>query len=430
MVIALTLPVRDSILAIYNPAQATGAHLSSTLLMAATGVYLLAGLYALLVLNYRRLDDPNERRRVKIVVVGAVTGLLPGLVVVAVSRLRPDADVSASIFASRITSLGTISLLLFPASLTYAILRHRLFDISVMIRQGVRYAVARGVLVSMVPALGVLLVADVLMRDHQPLVAILVTRASIYTVIAGLALVAHSRRQQWLRSLDRRFFREQYNAQELLRQVAEDIRQVGDFERVAPRVVAHIEAALHPECVALLVRTPSDVRYGLLVATPAGLAPPPLRIDSKVIALLRVIGKPIDVSGTARWLGQQLPGEELNLLRQGHVELLVPIVSDSGHTESVLTLGVKRSEEPYTQEDRDLLAIIAVNLTLLLERPGRVASQGHTTCQECPQCGAYSLQSHCRAYWRCATVWTGKSVAVGLERCMRRSTPRSIGAWR
>src|SRR4029077_6630958 len=117
-----------------------------------------------LVLNYRRLDDVNERRRAKVVVVGAVAGLLPGLVMVAAYRLRPDADVSASIFTSRITSLGTMSLLLFPASFAYAILRHRLFDISVMIRQGVRYAVARGALVSVVPALGVLLVADVLMR--------------------------------------------------------------------------------------------------------------------------------------------------------------------------------------------------------------------------------------------------------------------------
>jgi hypothetical protein len=81
---------------------------------------------------------------VKVLVIGAVGGLLPGLLVVATYRLRSHANFSLSIFASRATSFGTLTIMLFPASFAYAILRHRLFDIRMMIRQGVRYAVARG----------------------------------------------------------------------------------------------------------------------------------------------------------------------------------------------------------------------------------------------------------------------------------------------
>ena len=176
MGVALVLPMRDALRLIYRPAQATASPLQGPLLIGATVAYLLAGLTAL-VLNYRRLDEVNERRRVKVVVMGAVGGLLPGLLVVASYRLRSHANLSESIFASRTTSIGTMSLLLFPVSFAYAILRHRLFDISVMIRQGVRYAVARGVLVSVVPALALLLVIDVLMRGNQPLAITLQTRA-------------------------------------------------------------------------------------------------------------------------------------------------------------------------------------------------------------------------------------------------------------
>jgi serine/threonine protein kinase len=103
--------------------------------------------------------------------------------------------------------------------------------------------------------------------------------------------------------------------------------------------------------------------------------------------LLRLLGKPIEVSETGQWLAQQLPSEELDLLREGRIELIVPIVTDPEHTESVLTLGVKRSEEPYTQEDRDLLVIIAANLALL-ERAARPARHVHPMCEECPPCGA------------------------------------------
>ena len=145
------------------------------------------------------------------------------------------------------------------------------------------------------------------------------------------------------------------------RRVAEDIRQVGDFERVAPRVVAQIEAALHPEFVALLVRDAERVLYRSLVAAPAGLAPPPLRVDSKLVALLRVLRQ-----SRSRWRADRrvarhgsCPSEELEVLRQRRIDLLVPIVTNPERAESVLTLGVKRSEEPYTQEDSDLLAMIA-----------------------------------------------------------------------
>ena len=76
--------------------------------MAATAAYTVAGLSAL-VLNYRRLTDLNERRRVKVLVIGAVGGLLPGLLVVASYRLRSHANLAQSIFASRATSFGTLT---------------------------------------------------------------------------------------------------------------------------------------------------------------------------------------------------------------------------------------------------------------------------------------------------------------------------------
>src|SRR5205823_1447039 len=142
-VLALVQPVQYAVRRVYAPQSASAGVVQGRLLTAVTVAYTLAGISALF-LNYRKLSDVNERRRVKVLVIGAV-GLAPGLILVASYLLRSQVDYSQSIFASRGTALGTLSLLLFPAAFAYAILRHRLLDVSVMIRQGVRYALARHV---------------------------------------------------------------------------------------------------------------------------------------------------------------------------------------------------------------------------------------------------------------------------------------------
>jgi hypothetical protein len=108
--------------------------------------------------------------------------------------------------------------------LAYAILRHRVLDIQVIIRQGLQYAFARGAVLAVVPALGILLVFDLALNSHEPLALILRARGWVYATLGGLALVAYWRRKPWLEALDRRFFRQRYNAQRLLRDVVGEIR--------------------------------------------------------------------------------------------------------------------------------------------------------------------------------------------------------------
>jgi hypothetical protein len=79
-----------------------------------------------------------------------------------------------------------------------------------------------------------------------------------------------------MEKLDRRFFREQYSSQRLLASVLEEIREARSFERVAPRVVSLIEAALHPEFVSVMVRKPSEAQFRLLSSSPSGQTTPPL----------------------------------------------------------------------------------------------------------------------------------------------------------
>jgi eukaryotic-like serine/threonine-protein kinase len=351
------------------------------------GCYVLGGLIVL-VMNYRRLKDINERRRVRILVVGSVVGWVAAgtflaFVVTGAGR------VAAAFFG---TPLAFMTLLLFPAfplSFAYAILRHRIFDLGVIVRRGLQYTLARGVLLTAVPVLGLALLTDLLLHGQQPLLEILRARGWIYVVLGGLAAMAYVKRQSWLEALDRRFFRERYDAQRLLREVVEEIREARTFERVAPRVVAPIEAALHPEFAGLLVHETGEANYRSLAMAPAEHALPVLPAESKLMSLVRLLGKPLEMPQTgSSWIGKQLPHEETEFLRRARIELLVPVATAADDTEAMLVLGAKRSEEPYSREDQDLLIAIASSLALLLEKPSGTPAARTDIFEECPQCGS------------------------------------------
>jgi hypothetical protein len=343
--------------------------------------YVPAALF-LLGYQYRRVEDVNERRRLRILFAGL---LLCGLGFFTMVFLQQILSVSVSDAV-----YGCLYILYFsgPVALAYAVLRHRVFDVGVILRQGLQYALARRLLLSAVPVLCALFLADLLLHGNQPMLGVLRARGWVYAVLAVLAVIAYTRRQHWLDALDRRFFREQYDARRLLREVVEEVHLAKTFDQEAPLAVARIEAALHPEFAALLVREPDEVSYRTLAASPAGKNPPPLHKNSKLLALMRLLGKPLEVPQTeSGWLQQQLPHEETEFLRQARIDLLVPVPTIAQSTEAILVLGSKRSEEPYSSEDHDLLVTIAASLATLLEKPPAFAAPRTDVFEECPQCG-------------------------------------------
>ena len=380
---------------VYSPAQAY-AHgpplWSNNVQIAMLGLYGLAALVALAV-NYVRLKDANERRRLRLLMIGGAAGVLPALFRLVLWGIFPKSPVSAYLMSDPFADVMiAVVFSLFPICFAYSILRHRLLDIRVIIRRGLQYTLARGTLLMFLPALAILLALDLSLNRRQTIAAVFRARGWVYAVLGGLALFAYKRRKAWMEKLDKRFFREQYNSQRILASVLEDIREAKSFERVAPRVVSRIEAALHPEFVSVMVRRPTELQYHLVSSAPSGQTTPPLAADSKLVALARVLGKPLEVlMADTAWLEGRLPPEEIDFARGARIDLFVPIGGPSGSAEAVLALGIKRSEEPYTREDQELLESIAASLGLLFEQwappPPDAATVLTEAFEVCPICG-------------------------------------------
>ncbi len=385
MAVAIGLYAPSQVALVYAPETATPPGWRAALLIAVNAGYIVAGLVALFR-TYFRLTDVNEKRRTRLLAVGSAIAWAGGVVTtVHYSFFRSDP--MQPLFASKTAVAGTLAFTVFPVSIAYAILKHRLFDLRVMMRLGARYALARGAFVSLVPALIALLALDLVRLGDRPLLQVLRARAVTYGIVAGIVVALYGSRRRVLEAIDRRFFRERYDGRALLGQLAEDIRATGHFHRAAPRVVSQIEAALHPQFAALLIRSPGEPEYTIASAAPAGhdLEVPPA--SSTLMRLVRALNQTVDVSEShATWLRQRLPDGEQRLVRDARIDLIVPIVLSETQTEALLVLGTKRSEEPYSGEDRDLLRTVAANLALLIERQA-VPTPSADASEECPTCG-------------------------------------------
>jgi tRNA A-37 threonylcarbamoyl transferase component Bud32 len=370
-------------IAFFAPDRSVGAfpHWQGAFLQLDAMITFLAPMLILAV-NYFRLRDVNERRRIRLVVVGLLLFFGDLIAAGVLSLSQKTLWLSTAAFSPLVFGLVQVP---FTICVAYAVLKQRLFQVSFIVRQSLQYAVARGALLIPIPVLAGILIFDLIVHKDQPLGVLLSAHGWAYALMVVAGIVAHKKQKQWMELLDRHFYREHYNAQHLLRQTVDEIRASSNLAEVAPKAVARVEQALHPEFVAILMREATEPLYRCIASAPPEIYPRGLSAESKLMSAFRLFAKPLQISlAESGWLKQQLPSEDTNFLRDAHVDLMVPIAIAPHSREALMVLGPKKSEEPYSSEDQELLSGIGSALALLLERPGTSALGGF---EECPRCG-------------------------------------------
>lgn len=436
---AVASPMYHAMHLVYRGTELRSVGPRSLLLLGVATVTLVAAV-ALIIVHYRRTTDLNERRQLGAVVLGIAFSVAPGFAAVVYFWLLGHTNQAQSIFASPGMAVAALGLLGAPLSIAYAVLRHRLFDFSFIVRIGLQYALARGFVKSLVPALAIFMLVDTLLQGDQTVNEVVKRRALLYLTLTALSFVVFAYRRRWLRAIDRRFFRERIHAEEVLRDVAEQVGRAGSLDQVASVVVAKIEEVMHPEFAALLVRDPSQRVFRTITAAPSASAPPDLPEDSKLVALARVVEKPLDTSedGNDSVL-RQISAADLQFVRRARIDIFIPVITHDDQLHAILVLGTKRSEEPFAREEHAVLVTIAKNLALLVERSA--PRRATPTLEECPECGACfdggtgTCGSHnqklvFRGLPRTlggGTASTGDSPPAAWVRSTRRATWRSSG---
>jgi sigma-B regulation protein RsbU (phosphoserine phosphatase) len=296
------------------------------------------------VLTYRS-SRVTSRRKLRVIMVGTLAGFLPSLLVILASLIF-DLYALPLWLARALFFWVVLSLLLVPIAFAYAIVRHQVIPIRLMIRRGVRYLlVSRGFYLVEAAAV-VAAIAFVLSGARAEALDrmggradILATGSAAVTVFAALQLL----NRRVVPAIDRRFLRQAYDAasiQELIGEAARRLPSVDDFLVL---VAGQIETALHPETLAVFLRDPATGHYSCAFPPLEGLA---------------------EISARAPLIQHFEGVAESRKTEEGG--LLLPIVAQSDVI-GVLALGPRRGDLPYSREDRQLLQAVAWQLAFAVE---------------------------------------------------------------
>jgi hypothetical protein len=149
--------------------------------------------------------------------------------------------------------LWIVAVMLIPTAVGVAILRYKLWDIDVIIRRTLIYSVLSAVL-----ALAYFGSILVLQNIFQALTG--ESRNALVTVLSTLLIAAlfgpvRSRVQQ---AIDRRFYRQKYDAARTLAAFGAQARDVVELEQLSAQLVAAVDDTLQPAHVRLWMRKAND----------------------------------------------------------------------------------------------------------------------------------------------------------------------------
>lgn len=265
-------------------------------------------------------------------------------------------------------------LLIFYALMTYAIVRWRLMDISIVVKNTLIYASLYSILVGLFVVV-VVFFGQLLFYGPQAL-----DRRVLWMCVVALSIVTALVRplDTWLRRLtDRLLFQKKYEWQKTLKEASKGMTQVTSVEKLL-RLMAHFMGMrLRVTNVGILQR--SSDRYTLQVSRGRDKRPVGLTVtrDNPLVAWLEEKKEVLTVDEVRGWLRSERLFPHRTVIRKTLEEILhemdllgaqvcVPAFSKS-QMMGLLVLGEKLSGDPFTQEDLDVLSTLASEGAIALE---------------------------------------------------------------
>ena len=327
------------------------------------GTMMLLASLVILVVRLVRAHDPNRRRRLQLLFLSMLPGSGAFIVGFAISLLQLGHlwRAGAALLQVPATMLGS-------GIFTYAVVRHRMFNIRVLVRRSIQYALAKGTLLALMTLPVVGLATFLYLHRDDSLAVLLTGTPAIYVVLLLPLLLVIRYRKRLLEALDRRFFREQYDARRVLLHVVSIIRNGSDMLALSRAALDEIDRALHPKHISLWQVDPdvAALHRGFWRGEEERDAEP-LNASGTLATLLSGDEDPLDVYGRAtRAVLGRLPEAEREWLHATGAHLLVPLLIEQRMV-GLLVLGERKSEEPYSGEDRELLRTLGAQLALTLD---------------------------------------------------------------
>lgn len=302
----------------------------------------------LLIHRFFASDLPFVRQQSRIIIFGAILAFMPAVFYIA--------PLAFGIFTPFYAWLIFPALIVFPLSITYAIIRYRLLDVDRFFSRALTYVVTVGTALG--AFYGLLALFSIFIQEtfhaSDPLV--------IASYLLVLAVGFNPLRALIQRGIDRLFYRSPADYRRALSNLSHSLVITPDLAQTLHTLEEQITQAIAPEKFLIYLYNDELGRY-LPHATHADSAPP-YEVEDPLIDLLATSRSPV-------WLPPNGPlPQPLQIGPEAYRRLagftFVPLHYEN-KLNGFMALGPRRSGDLYTHDDLDFLAAVAAQSTLALE---------------------------------------------------------------
>ena len=314
----------------------------------------------------RSASTADARRRLRVLLAGTGTGLAALLIIFV---LLPDLGYSPNARGHLWLAYGGAALfMLAPLTLAYVVLVQRAMDLNIIVRQGTKYALARatvwGVQFLLVGLVSYRLLLPLLTQEQ-------VSRDQVWQGVLFLFLIAllpFALRKKSTNWLDKKFFREAYDSERVLRELSEEVRRYTESEPLLLTVSKCVAETLHVGQIGFLLRGGPDFTLTRAMDVSSGGAGTlTLAANSSTIRNLTNTNSPARLYREEPDAWYLMAGQsERRTLDALGAELFLPL-SGRNRLMGVMALGPKQSEAAYSKSDLHLLQVLASQTGMALE---------------------------------------------------------------
>ena len=312
--------------------------------------------FAIFIRSYFKFVPKEQRMQLRPVLMGVAIGLIIFTYAFAMQTFIPFAA-----FLNPTILLPMMLLVVVPMFFGYAIFRHRLMDVDVVVRRSLIYATVTASLAAiyLVSVYGIGTLVNYFFgaqENHLLIVVSLVVVAFVFDPV----------KQKFQNGIDRIFFHERYDYQRALLEFTQELPRLMEMEHILHSIVSRLSSTMHIEKLSVFI---CGEKEGCKTAT-QNLDQTDCTFsdgDNTLMALLQKTRKPVDLHLLDdEYDVTEIKSEEKQKLLRAGVVLSVPMFLQD-RLVGFINVGPKMSGKVYSQEDVNLLATVAGQAAIAIE---------------------------------------------------------------
>ena len=308
-------------------------------------VYLCLVIYSIiLLLREQSVSSGARREQIKYVLLGSILGFGGG------------ATNFPLWYGINILPIGTVLVILYPILCSYAIIRHRLMDIKLVMR---RYSVF---LVSLIVVLTLATAAKYIATRYLYDYSTWVDPVILLTAL----LIFSSIRNYFYRLANKYFFSSLYDSSEVIASLSEKLRSTLEAEKIYEYIFDTLSNAFHVKAFGVLTLDEKNRLYIIRYNQGFKTGSQTDFLGDEKLDKMFVEQNKIIITEEVRRLDMFEKNQTVDLLLKLKVEILAPLnVKDK--IIGLIALGAKESGDMYNDEDLKVLEVVGAQTAIAME---------------------------------------------------------------